>query len=59
MGLKGLINKLLYGDENPDANPERSQAVLDHREALFNDPDTPSYGNPAGKVTVVEFIDYR
>jgi len=41
MGLRKLINKLLYGDENPNANPERSQAILDHREELFNDPDTP------------------
>lgn len=59
MGLGGFFNKLLYGDENPDANPERNQAVIEHREEIYNDPDTPSYGNPNGRAALVEFIDYR
>ncbi len=37
----------------------RRQAVVDQRERLLADPDSPVGGNPKGDVTIVEFFDYR
>jgi len=38
----------------------RAQAALkEYKQELEADPDTPVLGNPVGKVTVVEFFDYR
>ena len=34
-------------------------ALKQHAEALFRDPDAPVAGNPQGDVTVVEFFDYN
>jgi protein-disulfide isomerase len=35
------------------------QAISANKEALFNDPNTPTAGNPNGNVYVVEFFDYQ
>lgn len=37
----------------------KKQALIAHRDELFNDPASPVLGNPSGDVTVVEFFDYR
>ena len=43
-----------------DAAKAQSRAnVESRRRALFEDPESPVGGNPAGDVTVVEFFDYR
>ena len=43
-----------------DAAKAQSRAnVAARRQALFEDPESPVGGNPAGDVTVVEFFDYR
>lgn len=42
-----------------DDDAKASQAVIEHRRDVFNDPTTPVGGNPNGNVTVVEFFDYR
>ena len=34
-------------------------AVLEHQEELYNNPATPTGGNPDGDMTLVEFVDYR
>jgi len=47
-------------DRQQQAEAEaRRQAVVEHRDALFADPDSPIGGNPEGDVTIVEFFDYR
>jgi protein-disulfide isomerase len=39
---------------------QRDLAMLDeHTDAIFNDPDSWSGGNPDGDITIVEFSDYR
>lgn len=35
------------------------EALAAQRDMVFNDPDAPVGGNPAGDVTLVEFFDYR
>ena len=37
----------------------RDQALVAHRNALREDPDSPVLGNPDGDVVIVEFFDYR
>ncbi len=37
----------------------QTQAIIAHRDALTQSPDTPVLGNPTGDVTVVEFFDYN
>ncbi|MEE8189431.1 MAG: DsbA family protein [Kiloniellales bacterium] len=37
----------------------KQQAVRVHRKALYEDPDTPVFGNLEGDVAIVEFFDYR
>ena len=59
MGLRQMLNKLLYGDPDPDATGSKSPAVRENWEELYNNPDTPSYGNPNGSISLVEFVDYR
>ncbi len=52
------INTLRAREEA--AKAERTRAGLAaHRDALFNDPDSPVAGNPDGDVTLVEFFDYQ
>ena len=56
-----LIDALTaYETKRKAAEAERQKlAILENREALTNDPASPSLGNPEGDVVLVEFFDYR
>ncbi len=41
------------------AKAETRQTLVDKREEIFEDPDSPVAGNPNGDVTLVEFFDYQ
>ena len=49
----------LQAKEEQSKTDAQTQAVLQNKDALFNDPETPVAGNPMGDVTVVEFFDYH
>jgi protein-disulfide isomerase len=42
-----------------DADAKAASLIADHRQQIYDDPHTPVGGNPQGKVTLVEFFDYR
>ena len=42
-----------------EAKDKAKQALADHNQQVFNDPQSPTAGNPKGDVTLVEFFDYR
>ena len=42
-----------------DAKDKAAKALADHRHDVFDDPQSPTAGNPKGDVTLVEFFDYR
>jgi protein-disulfide isomerase len=42
-----------------DDEVKSSQAVVQNRKEVFDDPSTPVGGNPHGDVAIVEFFDYR
>jgi protein-disulfide isomerase len=42
-----------------DAKDKAAKALADHRGQVFDDPQSPTAGNPKGDVTLVEFFDYR
>jgi protein-disulfide isomerase len=42
-----------------DEKDKAQKALADHRQQVFNDPQSPIAGNPKGDVTLVEFFDYR
>lgn len=42
-----------------DAKDKAALALADHRQEVFEDPQSPTAGNPKGDVTLVEFFDYR
>jgi protein-disulfide isomerase len=52
--IKAAEDKLTH-----DADAKSSQAVKEHRQEVFDDPQTPIAGNPNGDVAIVEFFDYR
>lgn len=56
--IKEAIQALQAKEEQSKADAQ-TQAVLQNKDALFNDPNTPVAGNPVGDVTVVEFFDYH
>jgi protein-disulfide isomerase len=56
--IRDAIQALQAKDEQSKADAQ-TQAVLQNKDALFNDPATPVAGNPMGDVTVVEFFDYH
>jgi protein-disulfide isomerase len=56
--IRDAIQALQAKEEQSKADAQ-TQAVLENKEALFNDPGTPVAGNPMGDVTVVEFFDYH
>lgn len=41
------------------AETDAKKAMVERKDAIFNDPNNPVLGNPKGDVTVVEFFDYR
>jgi protein-disulfide isomerase len=45
--------------QSASAAMKSKQAIYDHRQALFADQTSPVEGNAQGKVTIVEFFDYR
>ena len=49
----------LHSRQEQAKQQARSQLLVDNRERLINDPQSPVLGNPDGDVTVVEFMDYR
>ena len=71
--IEGIIKD--YLTKNPDVLLEALQAAKDkidseardkatvalgtRKDEVFNDPDTPTAGNPKGDVALVEFFDYR
>jgi protein-disulfide isomerase len=56
--IREAIQALQAKEEQSKADAQ-TQAVLQNKDALFNDPDSPVAGNPMGDVTVVEFFDYH
>jgi protein-disulfide isomerase len=42
-----------------EAKEKAASALAEHQKQVFDDPDTPTGGNPKGDVTLVEFFDYR
>src|SRR3954471_23931957 len=42
-----------------DAQAQRTAALVERRQEIFEDPNAPVVGNPQGDVTLVEFFDYR
>jgi protein-disulfide isomerase len=42
-----------------DADAKTASLIADHRHEIYDNPQTPVGGNPQGKVTLVEFFDYR
>jgi len=56
--IKEAIQALQAKEEQGKADAQ-TQAVLQNKDAIYNDPDTPVAGNPMGDVTVVEFFDYH
>ena len=57
MGIGDYFKKFMFGEAA--LKPQKNPAVIEHWEEIYNDPDSPGYGNPEGDVTFVEFIDYR
>ena len=56
--IREAIQALQAKEEESKADAQ-TQSVLQNKDALFNDPETPVAGNPMGDVTVVEFFDYH
>ncbi len=56
--LKEALTRL-QAKEDADAAATARQAVADHRAAIEHDGRDPVGGNPAGRVTMTEFFDYR
>jgi protein-disulfide isomerase len=42
-----------------DAKDKAAKTLADHHQQMFDDPASPTAGNPKGNVTLVEFFDYR
>lgn len=56
-----LIDAIQGADDKmkADEKEKAARALAEHRQALFDDPQSPVAGNPKGDVTLVEFFDYR
>lgn len=50
---------IMQAREDAAKNAAAKQALVDHRDALEQDPADPVLGNPNGDVTIVEFFDYQ
>ena len=51
--------RLLQQLQSSAAAQKAKQAIRDHQQALLSDQSSPVEGNAQGKVTIVEFFDYR
>ena len=58
---EALIDAIQAADDKmkADEKDKAQQALAAHRQAVFDDPQSPVGGNPKGDVTLVEFFDYR
>jgi protein-disulfide isomerase len=56
-----LIDAIQAADDKmkADEKDKAKQVLANHRQAVFDDPQSPVAGNPKGDVTLVEFFDYR
>lgn len=56
-----LIQAVQAADDKmkADAQNKAQQVLADKRKQVFEDPSSPTAGNPHGDVTMVEFFDYR
>src|SRR5271168_733342 len=56
-----LIDAIQAADDKmkADEKDKAKQVLANHRQAVFDDPQSPVAGNPKGAVTLVEFFDYR
>jgi protein-disulfide isomerase len=56
-----LMQAIQDADEKlkSEAKDKAAKALADHRQQVFDDPQSPTAGNPKGDVTLVEFFDYR
>ncbi len=51
--------RLLQQRQSSSAAQKAKQAIRNHQQALLSDQSSPVEGNAQGKVTIVEFFDYR
>jgi len=56
--LPGAL-RVLQQRQSVAAAQKAKQAIQENRQALLADQNSPVEGNPQGKVTIVEFFDYR
>jgi protein-disulfide isomerase len=56
--LTGALKKA-EAELDRDADAKAAAAIGRNRRELYDDPQTPVGGNPEGKVSLVEFFDYR
>jgi protein-disulfide isomerase len=56
-----MIDAIQAADDKMKAEEKdkAAQALVNRRQAVFDDPQSPIAGNPKGDVTLVEFFDYR
>lgn len=56
-----MVDALKAADDKlkSEARDKASSALATRRKEIFDDPDSPVGGNPAGNVSLVEFFDYR
>jgi protein-disulfide isomerase len=56
-----LLNAIEQADAKlkSEAKDKGQQALTDHHQQVYDDPNSPTAGNPKGNVTLVEFFDYR
>ncbi len=56
--ILNAVEKMQAGEQAAKADLAK-KTLVNSRDLLLNDPDSPIGGNPEGDVTVVEFFDYR
>src|ERR1700733_9694391 len=56
-----LIDAIQNADDKmkADEKGKAAQVLAEHRQSVFDDPQSLTAGNPKGDVTLVEFFDYR
>jgi len=54
-----VILKSVSAYQDRSATESRADAMATQHEAIFNDPDTPTFAKGAADVTIVEFFDYN
>ncbi|WP_095205242.1 DsbA family protein [Mesorhizobium carmichaelinearum] len=60
VGQNPAVREYLHRSQSlDDINAEIRKLIPQRRDALFNDPVSPTAGNPNGDVSLVEFLDYN